>query len=256
MWEKILKMSKGCFEVDENSECPNDIRCGVIPEYAGEKLPENQKNLYDEVERTNTVIQSLKNTRYETKREYFNKLLSLAQVGLTGENAQPEVAISALNLLKEQICTREGGRIKNQYMMQLGINATIMVLISFGVLIICDKMNINECRPYLCTFLGSQIGTWLSFGARKVKLSFDELHIIEEDRLGPWIRLIFIGITSIVFMLFINSGIVQIAIGSISIEDIRKSVELQILIGTMCGLLEHKLAIGILHKTNEIISIS
>lgn len=246
---------QGCFEVknDENSEF--DVNCGVIGKYSENGIPDEQMQLYKNIESTSSIIKSLDRTDKEIKKDYFGKLISLAQVGLAGPNAQPLLAMNSLNALKHDILIKESGRIKNKYMILLGEWALSLIVINIIVSGYLHKFDIYTLDRYIYTFIGAMIGTWISFGARKVELNFDDLSIIEKDRLNPIIRLIFVGITSGILMLFISSGIIEFSIGGLGSKEIMDSIELQVLIGIIAGLIEYKLAVGIFNKANDMIKI-
>ena len=76
---------------------------------------------YRNVYSTNHI--DVENTDKQTKIKYFDKLLSLSQVGLVANPAQTETAEFALMKLKDEIVLVEGKRIKNHYMKYLGIDA-------------------------------------------------------------------------------------------------------------------------------------
>lgn len=243
-------IKKGCFTVDINENDKWDIECSLLP-YVGEgDVPEEQRLLHKEVERSGALIKTLQKTKENIKEMYFNKLLSLAQVGLAGENPVPILSLETLEGLKEEICIKEGSRIKNSYMISLGICAlvsisTLLALISVWKLHYLDK--------YLYVYIGAMVGTWVSFSARKLKLSFEELSIIESDGVGPFLRLVYIGICSIIIFLFFNSGLITIAIGNFNISEINNSIELQILLGIICGLVEYQIGTGLFNKATDIL---
>ena len=70
---------------------------------------------------TTQFTMRLENTDKQTKKKYFDKLLSLSQVGLVANPAQTETAEFALMKLKDEIVLVEGKRIKNHYMKYLGM---------------------------------------------------------------------------------------------------------------------------------------
>ena len=78
-------------------------------------------------------------------------------------------------------------------------------------------------------------------------------YLDDPDFMSPFIRIIFVGICSIIFALFINTEIIMVKIGSFSTNDIKNMKELQILLGILCGLTESKLGINIHQKAKEII---
>ncbi|NFT58433.1 hypothetical protein FDF33_14810 [Clostridium botulinum] len=259
MWETILKERlfnmQGVFEVRKNEQCDYDIECNIISKYAQNKIPEEQEKLYIYVEQFTSIIKSLNMTNKGIKNEYFNKVISIAQSGLTGPNAQPILAMKSLDSLKEEIVINEGGRIKNSYMIYLGIVALAIILIGTVLVWIFNRYKFYLFNKYIFVFQGSMIGAWISFGARKVELKFEELSIIENDRLNPIIRLIFIGISSVVLLLFINSEIITFSVGGFKSENICNSIESQVLIGVIAGLLEYKVSIGIFNKASNIIDL-
>lgn len=244
----------GYFLVDENENEEFDIKCELRHDVDGQ-VPKEQSLLYAEIETTCNVIKSLDSTSDDIKRKYFNKLLSLAQVGLVPETAaQPKMSLIALEKLKMEMLHIEGKRIKNQYMKKLGIIA-IVLSISIGMItVIIPKIFEDTSLSIVAyTWLGAMIGAWISFGARKFKFKFEDLSVIEKDLLEPVLRLIYIGICSLVFQLFILCGIATITIGNITTQNIKNDVEIQILIGVLCGLVESKIGIDIYKKANSVL---
>lgn len=246
---------QGCFVVAQNKDEKFDIKCELHPEYAKETIPIVQESLYVEIENTNNVIKSLHNTKEDVKSKYFNKLLTLSQAGLVGETAQPSLASKSLDRLKEEMILVEGQRIKNDYMKKLGIKVVILCCIAFALYLLFSYWKItNSIAMYSLCFIGALIGTWVSFGARKFSITFEQLSLIEEDMMSPWIRLFYIGICSIIFLLFLNTQIINIGVGNVSTTTIAASNEIQITIGVLCGLIESKIGINIYKRAVNIIS--
>lgn len=246
----------GYFVVSENVEEPFDIKCELRPNIEGH-VPEIQSKLYCEVESACNTIKALENTRENVKRKYFNKLLSLAQVGLVPEkNAQPQMALLSLDKLKAEMLLIEGKRIKNNYMKKLGLFALLLGCGIAGVMAIIYKYFHNSLFCMIgYTWFGAMVGTWISFGARKFELKFEDLCCVEKDMLGPVIRLIYIGVCALIFELFFVCGFVSITFGNITTESIRSSAEVQMLVGIICGLVESKIGIDIYKKANSALKI-
>lgn len=246
---------QGYFIVFPNKDEQFDIRCELHPEYAKETIPSDQEALYCEIESANNVIKSLSNTKDELKAKYFNKLLSLAQAGLVGETAQPDLASKSLNKLKDEMILSEGQRIKNDYMKKLGIKAIVLCVIVFVLYCIFQYCEfLQPFSMYCLSFIGALSGTWISFGARKFNITFEQLSLLEEDMMEPSIRLLYIGVCSIVFMLFLNTQLISISVGGISTATIKESYEMQLSIGVLCGLIESKIGINIYQKAVNILS--
>lgn len=250
---------QGCYTVEKNQECPYDIQCNIINKF--KKVPEEQQNLYLSIEKVTTVIKSLnvkkkkkkKNEENEIKDEYFNKVFGIAQLGLTGDNAQPILGMRALDSLQEEMLINESGRIKNKYMTLLGFCALGFIIFGVILILLLKWLKLNSLLRYILVFQGAMIGSWVSFGARKIELKFEELSNIEKDKLNPIIRLLFVGVSACILLLFIESGIITFSIGGFDSNNIIDSRKLQLLLGIIAGLLEYKVAIGVLDKANSII---
>ena len=246
---------EGFFIVDKNPDEAFDIKCELHPKKAKEAIPTEQAKLYSEIENTNNIIKSLKNTQNEAKQKYFDKLLSLSQAGLVGETAQPDLALNSLTKLREEMVLVEGQRIKNSYMMDLGIKALILSVVALALAISSIEFSFyRQVSMYLFTAFGSFTGTWVSFGARRFNITFEQLSLLEEDMMSPWIRLIYIGVCSSIFLLMFNTKILSIGIGTLSTTTIKDSVELQITVGVLCGLVESKIGLNLYKKATTFIS--
>jgi hypothetical protein len=244
---------QGHFLVSENDKEKFDILC-EINETLNDDIPNDQNELYVEVESTCNVIKSLAITDEGVKRKYFDKLLSLAQTGLEAENARTQTAMLALEKLKDEIIIVEGQRIKNSYMKKLGIAAGIIgAILSVIIAVNYYFLGIELVQMFAVTWISSLVGTWVSYGARKFNISFEDLNIIEKDMMTPYIRLIYIGLCAIIFELFLISGIFEIQLGSINTSNIDSDVLIQIIIGVICGLVESKMGISIYKKAISII---
>lgn len=245
----------GFFIISSNQTDESfDIKCELNSDFASETVPEKQQELYVEIESTNNIIKSLHKTKNDVKKIYFNKLLSLSQAGLVGETAQPELALKSLAQLRNEMLLVEGQRIKNNYMKNLGAKA--LLLSSVALLAYFLSLAYKPFSPlsmYCLTIIGAFIGTWISFGARKFRITFEQLSLLEEDMMNPWIRLLYIGACSAVFLLFLNTGLLSFSVGNISTSSIKTSSELQLSIGILCGLVESKIGINIYKKAVTLI---
>lgn len=245
--ERRYKM-KGYFCVCENPNEKFDISFQVR-EGVEDDIPEEQQELYLNAEKTCNIIKSLENTDENTKKKYFDKLLSLSQVGLVPEYAQTKASKLALEKLQEEIVLIEGKRIKNGYMKTLAIDALILAVItSIGVKLVDIYLHFSMVWSIWAVVMGALIGTWVSFGARKFEICFDDLASLEKDKMNPWMRLIFISVASVIFVLFMNAGIVEIKIGSIDTATAFENLEAAFIIGLVCGLVESRIGVNVYEK--------
>lgn len=248
-------MAKGYFNVHMNKDIDFDIVCALHGENAKSEIPEKQQELYVQIEETNNIIKSLLYTDDETKLEYSKKLLSLAQVGLVGETAQPELSKKSLIKLKEEILISEGGRIKNKHFNKLGVRALIIGIIAVALGFFLYSFAFTDISAYFFVFSGAMAGAWISFGVRKLDITFEDLALMEKDRIKSFPKLFFVGVTSIILMLFINSSFVSFEFGGITNVEIMGKIELQLLVGVIAGMLENKLAVGLYGTAKKTLNI-
>jgi hypothetical protein len=86
--------------------------------------------------------------------------------------------------------------------------------------------NNNILAGFFALWSGCMAGVWLSFGARKATFKFEDLHIPEQDRLAPVIRLFFVGLLTIILGFAFSVGAVAVNIG-VGSEEARRSAGLR-----------------------------
>lgn len=296
---QLIASDTGYFVVCADKKDPYDITYQWIPAESAEptaavsedSIPAAKKKLLKKIMATNIIIKSLyftidtdkdkkdQKNNHTIKKKYFDKLLSLAQAGLTGTMATPELAVLALEQLNNEITTIEGQRIKNTYMKELGMRAFLSSLIALVLLLITSTAILSndttlaelliqmsgsavlfqsDCLAVIsmCSviWIGAMLGTWVSFAARNPVLDFEHLSILEKDRMKPTIRLIYIGICAIIFSLFLSTGIVALEVGDLSTATIKDSISTQFVIGILCGLTESKIGSFIHTKTATVLN--
>ena len=248
-------IARGAFTVYRDQDDSCDIHFQQI-ELDGESIPEDQLALKDEVENSLLVLRSLFPKGGVKFDSYFRQLLSLAQLGLVGE-ANSSLALRTLRNLQLQVVVQEGARIKNQYMRRLGFSA-LMIGFPTLVLAVCIKhftvLDIYSSFGFLWS--GCMIGVWLSFGIRKPKLRFEDLHVLEADRLSPYVRLIFAGLLTVVLGLLISTEAIVVSIGSLSTQDLETSSKIALLIGVLCGVSEQTLSEKIGKTATSLVDIT
>lgn len=251
-------MAQGAFIVSKDLNNPRDIHFQVST--AVNEITEDQQQFADEVHRTLTVIQNLFLDNDPRFLGYYNALIGLCQFAVVGSNAQPTHGLRALATFKADVIAREGGRIKNNYMKKLGLNALLLCLPS--IIAIC--LFLYSKYPFIdletvCFFAlwgGCMVGVWLSFGARKTTLSFESLHILEEDRLEPVIRLIFAGLLTLTLGLLFTTEVVSLTLGKLLTTNISKDLRVALLIGIFCGISEQALSITVTEQAAKLLKFN
>ncbi len=247
----------GAFIISQDAGNKRDIRFQLCENVS--PVPKDQQNLKADIESALTVMQLLfKEKEFDN---YFRPLLSLAQAGLAGEHADPEVASGALAALKNEITAREAGKIKNRYMRDLGKQAAylggpaLLVAVAMHVYIFLTKRtdwpNFVVLINFLFLWSGCMAGVWLSFGARKTILRFEDLHIPEEDRLEPKVRLVFAGLLTLIVALLFSLKAVVVNLGSISSDQINTSIKMALLVGALGGFSEKALSSAVAKQASH-----
>ena len=255
-------MEKGAYIVHQNERNPEDIVFSVKPDYQN-KVPEIQQKLHLEIERTLVVLQMLFEKDKKNFQIYYNQLLSLAQAGLVSDNAQPSIALNALQQFKNELVDKKSGEVKNNYFKTLGLKAFNLGIIPLALGIVIAILRYyfptsNELEKlsvfsnFLFIWSSCMLGVWLSFGARKTVLKFEDLNILEEDRLEPNMRLFFAGFITMIFSLLFYTEAITIEIGNISSKSISDNTIISIIFGTFLGLSEQVLGKKITKKAASI----
>jgi hypothetical protein len=178
--------------------------------------------------------------------EYVRKLAGIGRLGLEGPHVQ--LANLALDGLKSEFVTAEAGRIKNTYIVGLGLAAGVAALV-FLVIYVGIQLNVITFdfwvlhKAFLLAAMGAALGTWLSFSIRRVTLSFNDLAMLEEDLLDPSIRVAFVVSLTLIACLLFWTGATNIEIGNLKTSHFAGATAF--LVGAFAGLSERALATAI-----------
>lgn len=231
-------MATGAFKVQKDPKDPTIIY--FSPEAGVDPVPDDQIDLKSQAESTLASLKIIFEKNSERFEEYYDSLFSLAKLGLEGSDARPQIALRALQTLQDEILTRDGTRIKNSYMKTLGITAFLLGIGPLCFVLIISFKNILIPKM-LILWVGCMVGTWLSFGMRRTSLKFEDLQVIQEDKLGPGIRLVFSGVLTLVFGLMLYKEILEIKMGVFSTKMISSDSIVALLIGVFSGISEKAL---------------
>ena len=156
-----IKKNKGCFKIElKKNQGLLEILC--TPKENENIIPKGQKELYLQIEDTINVIDSSNLINEKNKNYYIEKLYDIARTGLSIDTIEvyPELSIQMLKKLKQEVCLKESGRIKNDYLKNLGIHAILNNIIAFGLLIIFKYLNVDLSK-YIYAYIGSTVGSWI-----------------------------------------------------------------------------------------------
>lgn len=244
---------EGWFVVAPDPQNDEDIHFQLKAGLQGEP-PETQLKLKTEVESTLSLLRVLYREDKTAFRMLFRQLLSLAQAGLVGAHAQPEIAMRALASLRADVVAREGGKVKNRYMRELGRYAAAFCGIPLATYALFQVLAPGlHITGFMLLWVGCMAGVWLSYGYRKTTLSFADLAIPESDRLDPPLRLAFAGLLTLVLGLLLYKNVISIEIAGFKTDDIGVDPAVSLLIGVLCGISELILPAKVAKKAEELI---
>lgn len=190
--------------------------------------------------------------------DYMWQLCGIASVGLMSQD--PSVtAFARTDLLRyrKEFTVREAGLVKNRYVRRLGwaclIAAVIAVLAYMATRHYADRAAVPYAfRNFFLLAAGTAVGTWLSFSLRRVVLTFDDLAVLEEDRLDPGLRVLFmVGLVSVVGLLF-WTGVIRFSIGAYDSQSAMQSHGAwALLVGLLAGIAERALGTAVSRRASD-----
>lgn len=230
--------------------------------------PEKEK-LFVDLTNTLTVIRTACDRihRRDQKRadalvdEFVRKLAGIGRVGLQGDHAS--LAAAALESTKAEFYAREAGTLKNNASRALGWWSSSMAILLIALYLLCrwvvdvnlsTHFNVSKAdlmnsffyvrKEFFLLAAGAAIGTWLSFTVRSLDLTFSDLGKLEDEFLGPGVRVAFVvGFTITLGLVFWTSAF------TISVGDMKVARPISgataLLVGAFCGLSERALATAI-----------
>lgn len=202
-------------------------------------------------------------------RNYYVRLFRLAQVGLEGQNAAPEIAKNELDSVKADLIDDESGRVKNGHLVRLA-RAGAMLSTPFAIGYVIFRLIEPNSRPatflaalnierdvfsnFMILWLGCFLGVWLSYGVRTTNFTLSDLTVTDSDRLVPTVRMLFAGSLTMLLGIVFNLGLVQVKLGTYSLNDFSTQPMLAFLLGTFCGISELLLPTTVAKRASDMIS--
>lgn len=239
-------MPAGYYSISHSPD-KTDLIAEIVPTSEGNP-PTDQQRLLMDISNAISVLQRIYSVDSNSFKKTFDQIFYLSKVGLEGPNAQPGMASAALKQLKKEVVDQEAGKVKNDYLRLLGKRAAWLGVLPvfFGTLMHFINQNGNVARyidlPRTANILilwgGTMLGVWLSFAITKVTLDFEDLVILEKDRLEPFLRLLFTGGLAVVFGLLFMKKALVIELGNLSSESVGRDHIVAFLMGVILGLNE------------------
>ena len=180
---------------------------------------------------------------------YLVELKEIADTGLSSVEGA-EYARVALDAFQNSFVAREADAVKNQHVKTLGVWASVFSLPLLLAAILTNEKSLADIfgepghtllRNFLLLSSAASVGTWLSFSLRKVTVTFDDLAALEQDRLNPVGRLVFVILLTCVLGLVLEVNLAAISVGSTKIL-VSENPLMAIALGALCGIAERSLS--------------
>lgn len=237
--------------------------------------PQDQLDLKRDVERMNHALGRLflnaKPHRLAEFRPYYVQLVRLAQLGLAGPEAAPDIAKRALEGMTAELIDNEGGRVKNNHMRRLAGWALLFAVPFLFAYVFLRFVGPNDVLMawlrdvnvdprllgcFMLLWVGCFLGVVLSYGARTTTMTLSDLTTVDADRLLPQYRLLFAGALTMLVGIFLVLRIIEFRVGeSISSSQIADYPMVAFLIGSLCGLTELALPSTVTRKASGLLDL-
>ncbi len=188
---------------------------------------------------------------------YLRELIGICHIGL--EHADPSQLKTANKLLdsfRAAFFAKEVGTVKNNYLWLLGWQCLALSALA-SLVYICvrswldDTYVLHRFQSFFILVAGAGVGTWLSFSLRSPVRTFLDLAVLEEDRLDPTMRVLFITALTSIVGLFIWTKAVSLVLGGFSSEAFHASGAAALLIGLLLGISERTMATAVQKRATE-----
>ncbi len=285
--ERAARLKTAAFIVQALEAAKRNPPAGNLPydiEFAigrGQATSE-QLQLKAGIDRALTVVKCVLEgggkVRARKRAEYINALVQIGRVGLM--NGQIDVAQADLVRLRDEFVAREAAAVKNSYVVRLGLWGLLYALLTFAFFVIVEwacsgadraplfglrrewiQPNLGSFDPLLYRLrnvllipVGAALGAWLAFFIRRPTLGFDELMRLDDELLGPGVRMAYTMLLSLLVGLLFWTGMVAIKVGDFSTGGYAQSGTVALLIGGLCGVASRAAATAVGRRADDFVA--
>jgi hypothetical protein len=236
--------------------------------------PEEQLDLKRDIERALLVVKRLfiRDGKPEPKfRFYYVQLVGLAQLGLVGANASPQIARHALTSMIGGLIDSEGAGVKNAHLARLaktGAGLAVPFVLIYCLLRlapacpwvgpILDKLSLEpgQLSSFMILWVGCFLGVVLSYGIRTTTMTLEDLIVTDSDFLLPLTRHLFAGALTMILGIALALGIVEVKIAGISSTQLIFDPQIAFLIGALCGISELLLPATVAKRAGAVLGLN
>lgn len=263
-------MATGVYEVCLKEQGnPLSLRIS-LPEQSDLIVPKDQLILKNAVYNTLFVLRQLKDARHPSVDVYAKQLKTIAELGLSGSEAQTEDAMEDLGRLQALAVSNEGQIIKNKYAKILGRMAGVYITLALGIYMAikadfgADALGILRTfgmtttdlvwlRSYIVAWAGAMAGAWVCFVWRDEVLGYNDLNRVRPSWQGAQIRLLGTAVQTMAIGLLMHKGVLSFQVGDFDTRLFPTDSVTAILVGVLCGYSEKNLPMLISSKAGNVL---
>ena len=199
------------------------------------------------------------------RSRYMRQLWGIAAVGLEmTDETVIDMAKESLAAFQEEFRALEAGDVKNGYLQRLGGFALLVAGVALAAYCVIRwglphgaaaepesvARTLYGLRNLPLLLAGTSLGTWLSFSLRRPTLTFLDLAALEEDRLDPKMRVLFVCGLSLAVGLLLWCGAISVGLGDFKPRVFDHGVA-TVLLGLLLGIAERTIANSVYKRATD-----
>lgn len=223
-------------------------------EYPGRTISPEKLRLRFEIEDASYLLRDAVSPvdaiRY---KEYFTQLLTIAQMGLLCEKANPAYAATDLEKLKQAIVKQQSKTVRGKHLNRLmwltfGLAAVLTALAVWVSPMIAkaglpiEQRHVPLIVNCLIMIAAAMVCTWLSFAITFSEIRFDELRDPQNDHLSPIQRVLCVALETLILALFGYKKLAGVFLGDFSTQRLGEDIGSALVFGIACGLSQRVLS--------------
>lgn len=234
------------------------VEFNLKPRDTQDEIPEEQRTLSHGIYGAAGVLKLLNEQKVFDKdqaslKEFRERLLQVAQVGLAASHVKSKLAATALDQIRDEIVLRKGRPVQFRYLLVLlqwaGLGAVVA-----GLVVAAAEIAVAGLRGYGWVLMGSMAGAWMSVAAGRREISFEELPYFLDSFLEPIIRLVFVGLLAVTVALFLHLDVLSISFLQVDFSEFAGNVGVALLLGVVAGIGERTLSVRLVKRAQEVVT--
>ena len=236
--------------------------------------PQDQLDLKRDIELTLRAVTHLYivgGVQQPEFRPYYVQLVALAQLGLRGPTAAPEIARRALDSLNAELIDDAGPKVKNGHLgrlAQTGLGLALVCVLLYCLMCVAPaypplvkvlaRLSIDPVQfsSFMMLWVGCFVGVVLSYGSRTTKMTVQDLIVTDADYLLPLTRHLFAGTLTMILGMALTLGLLEVKIAGVSSAQLISDPMIAFLIGAVCGISELLLPAAVSRKAGTVLGLA